>query len=207
MTYGTAWFEASIPKRLNDDGTNVVLATSDAAKSETIAMINEAKTVLSIAVPPLSEVRICRLDVTQDFVTMWDIPRILFSIMTNPCSTKHPKFHHYGTVPNLETLYMGPKRAWHLCVYDKGLQSAVLGPQGLLRFEARLRRSALCRNWVRSVTGPLDFVDELHDSKVELLLRTVVSRVGLGDSLPIAFADVGSFYEIDWSLGEVDAYF
>lgn len=157
-----AWIEASLPKRVDPDGSNVEALNHSDMIEALREMYGEA--AQHVEVSPghhWEESKVIRLDLVRDFSGVTQASPILdgLAAVAQPGRSKIRRFADPGR-GQAETLRVGPK-AWGCTLYDKHAESGLPAAAGQLRFEARLHQDQLRSQWCRKNGTAVEVVGDL----------------------------------------------
>jgi hypothetical protein len=145
---GMAWCEASIPKRIDPDGSNVQAVDVATAVEVAREMLTEAERVCEwdrrVMDYDLLLAKVVRGDHVRDFDDVRRVAYILDGLASVPRADARWKTRRWQDTQRnaAETLRVGP-RAWGGTLYDKHAESPAHAPPGRVRFEARLHGDQL----------------------------------------------------------------
>ena len=209
---GTAWVEASLPKRA---GPNNVSALGVADSVEVLREMYREALGFCVARPEVGAVadltggglesgsarssmpgaavfdlvKIKRLDIVRDFDGVTAIPALLDGLASVRRAGRSKVRRFADGEANLaETLRVGPK-SWACTLYDKFAETGGACAPGRLRFEARCRSELLEGERLAAVTAPVRRVSDLSDAGIALIASAQWEHVGFGAEVN----GVGSF--------------
>lgn len=190
------WLEASLPRILR--GSNLVpLVTAEAFEAVDV-ILREAREYVDITSAAPEDLRITRLDIAHDFKS-GNLTDRLISAAQFAKRTPRQKFELQGHGKTIES-FIVPKKSWRGTLYDKSRQTQVTDIE-LLRFEARLRRPALPRQWVHRNEFRVEYLSDLTDERLDAMGRATFKRCGF-DTVKIT-EDHGITLRFNWDTREV----
>lgn len=196
---GKAWVEASLPKRTNDEQSNVRALPVGEALEVARAMYDEARTVCTPE-ESFDESKIVRLDVVRDFAGVRQLGPMLDGLAMVPL-TGRAKRRRFADAEsnNAETLRVGPK-AWACTLYDKFTETrGDVAAAGQLRFEARLHHAQLTSVFAKEHGAAMGVIADVTDAKCEAMRWSMFHRVGFDRAVPAT----ESIAEYVWACDEL----
>lgn len=198
------WLEASIPNRLW--GSNVRPATATEAVTEIDRLVAEASELVTIRDHDLRRAPVVRLDVTRNLWAPFEL-RPLFIGLADVRYDARWRAQLLSRRGQMQTLVIGPARAWKVTFYDKFAECSERTAFGLMRMEAKLPKKTLAGSaFARKCGGVVTALADLNDAKVAALGKATFLRVGLTKPIADPFErDVA--YRFDWDAGSVERDF